>query len=120
MPFLVLATAIIFLAFQHLPVQSQSIVPGGDPQRGQVALQSWGCGSCHSIPGVTGATGTVGPALSGLSDRSFIAGHLQNTPDNMILWIMHPQQVSPGGDMPDTGVPEKVARDMAVYLYSIK
>ncbi len=118
-PFLILATAVVALALYRIPVQSQSIVPGGSPSGGRDALQSWGCGACHTIPGVTGATGKVGPALSGLSTRSFIGGHLQNTPDNMILWIMHPQQVSPGVDMPDTGVPESVARDMAAYLYSI-
>ncbi len=119
-PFLILATAAIILALHRLPVQSQSIVPGGVPSHGQAALQAWGCGSCHMIPGVTGATGTVGPTLRGLSDRSFIGGHLQNSPDNMIRWIMHPQQISPGVDMPDTGVPEDVARDMAAYLYSIR
>lgn len=119
-PFLILAAAIILLAFNHTPVQSQVIVPGGDVNRGQAALQSWGCGSCHTIPGIPGADGKVGPALSGLTNRSFIAGHLENTPDNMIQWIMHPQQISPGVDMPDTGVPASVARDMAAYLYSIK
>lgn len=119
-PFLILATAVAVLALHHIPVQSQSIVQGGIPERGRADLQTWGCGSCHSIPGVTGANGKVGPALDGLSSRSFIAGRLQNTPDNMILWIMHPQQVSPGNDMPDTGVPENVARDMAAYLYSTR
>ncbi len=118
-PFLILATAVVILALQRLPVQSQTTVPNGNPQAGQQALQSWGCGSCHTIPGVTGATGKVGPALSGLSERSYIAGHLTNTPDNMIQWIMHPQEISPGVDMPDTGVTESVARDMAAYLYSI-
>ncbi len=118
-PFLILVAAVIVLALYRLPVQSQASVAGGDPDSGKAALQAWGCGACHTIPGVTGATGKVGPALSELSNQSFIAGRLQNTPDNMIQWIMHPQQISPGVDMPDMGVPENVARDMAAYLYSI-
>lgn len=118
-PFLIIPVAIVFLAFRHIPVQSQPIVPNGNVSQGQVLLESWGCGSCHTIPGVTGATGKVGPALDHLSDRSYIAGHLQNTPENMIQWIMNPQEVSPGVDMPDSNVPEGVARDMAAYLYSL-
>lgn len=119
LPFLVLPVAIIVLAFRQIPVQSQTFVPNGNVKQGQVYLQAWGCGACHTIPDVTGATGKVGPALDHLSDRSYIAGHLQNTPDNMIQWIMHPQQISPGVDMPDSNVPENVARDMAAYLYSL-
>lgn len=118
-PFLILPVAIVLLAFHHLPVQSQAVVPGGDAKQGQVLLQAWGCGSCHTIDGVPGADGKIGPALNGMTDRSYIAGHLRNTPDNMIQWIMHPQEISPGTDMPDSGVPESVARDMAAYLYSI-
>lgn len=119
-PFLILPVAIVMLALHHIPVQSQTIVAGGDVNHGKVELQAWGCGSCHTIDGVTGANGKVGPELKGLSERSFIAGHLRNTPDNMMQWIMHPQQISPGVDMPDSAVPESVARDMAAYLYSIK
>ncbi len=119
-PFLILIAAVIVLALYRLPVQSQASVAGGDPDSGKAALQAWGCGACHTIPGVTGATGKVGPALSELSNQSFIAGRLQNTPDNMIQWILHPQEVSPGVDMPDSPIPQQIARDMAAYLYSIK
>jgi cytochrome c2 len=118
-PFVILPIAIFVLAFRHIPVQSQVIVAGGDARRGQAALQAWGCGSCHTIPGITGGDGKVGPALDSVSGHSYIAGHLRNTPDNMVLWIMHPQEVSPGVGMPDSNVPESVARDMAAYLYSI-
>jgi cytochrome c len=118
-PFVILAIAIALLSRYQLPKQSQAIVPGGNVERGRMALQSWGCGSCHTIPGVTGAYGKVGPNLEEVGMHSFIAGHLENTPDNMILWIMKPQEISPGNGMPDTGVTENMARDMAAYLYSL-
>lgn len=94
-------------------------VPNGDIQRGRAALEQYGCGSCHWIPGVTGATALVGPPLSGWAHRQYVAGQLTNTPENLIRWIMDPQQVEPGTAMPDVDVVEPVARDMAAYLYSL-
>ncbi len=117
---LLMLVALLVSACVGTSIAPQVIVPGGDPTSGRAALQAWGCGSCHTIAGVAGANGKVGPSLNGISDRSYIGGHLRNTPANMMLWIMHPQQVSPGTDMPDSGVPDAVARDMAAYLYSIR
>lgn len=96
---------------------AQEVIPVSSPQRGQAALVEYGCAACHTIPGVTRATATVGPPLTGWSDRRFIAGRLPNTPENLVTWIMSPQAVAPGSAMPDVGVPEVVARDMADYLY---
>ncbi|WAK03938.1 c-type cytochrome [Methylobacter sp. YRD-M1] len=90
----------------------------GDPARGKTALYNYGCGSCHTIPGVTGANGLVGPPLAGVGKRWYLAGMLPNTPDNMVAWIMHPQQINPKTVMPSMKVPEDTARDMAAYLYS--
>jgi cytochrome c1 len=49
-----------------------------------------------------------------------IAGLLANTPDNMREWILHPQQIKPGDEMPDMGVSEQDARDMVAYLESLQ
>jgi len=80
----------------------------------------YGCGACHVIPGVTGATGMVGPPLDGWSRRVYIAGNLANTPENLVRWIRYPQAVEPGTAMPDLGVNEADARDIAAYLYSLR
>lgn len=82
-------------------------------------MQRYGCGSCHAIPGVTGAVGTVGPPLTDWSERTYIAGSLLNTPDNLITWIMHPDAIEPGTVMPNLGVAEETARHMAAYLYTL-
>lgn len=92
-------------------------VPGGHADEAPALIDSYGCGSCHTIPGITGADGRIGPELSGIADKQNIAGRLDNTPDNLVRWISHPQQVDPGNLMPDLGVPDASARDIAAYLY---
>ena len=95
-------------------------VPGGDVQRGQAAMGRYGCGSCHTIPGVNGANARVGPPLNGWAGRTYIAGELANTPDNLIRWLKNPQEVEPGTAMPYLGVSETDARDIAAYLYTLR
>lgn len=80
----------------------------------------YGCPTCHVIPKVPGAVGKVGPSLDTLSQRSYLAGSLQNTPENLIRWIMHPQKYRPGTAMPEMGVTEQDARTIASFLESIR
>ena len=100
--------------------QIETIVMGGDPERGRVALDGFGCGTCHLIPGVKGARGMVGPPLSDFALRAYIAGQLPNQPDNLLRWLQDPQAVEPGTAMPNLGVSPAVARDMAAYLYTLR
>ena len=100
--------------------QVETLVAGGDMERGRSALDGFGCGTCHVIPGVRGAVGGVGPPLTRFADRAYIAGQLANDPQNLVLWIQDPQAVEPGTAMPDLDVGPQVARDMAAYLYSIR
>jgi cytochrome c2 len=88
-------------------------------QRGEDALGAYGCVHCHTIPGVHGADATVGPPLDDWADRAYVAGTLPNTPRNLVQWITAPQSVVPGNAMPDLGVPERTARDIAAYLYGL-
>ncbi len=90
-----------------------------DPQRGRMALSQYACSACHTIPGVTGSAPQVGPPLDGLARRPHIAGYLRNTPDNMVRWLRAPQAVDPRTAMPDLGVTEADARDMAAYLATL-
>jgi cytochrome c len=93
------------------------VVPGGNPDAGKVAIQAYGCGSCHTVPGVRGAHGLVAPPLTSFASRSFIAGEVPNTTGNLIRWIQNPQSIEPGTAMPNLGVTRDVARDIAAYLY---
>jgi cytochrome c len=76
----------------------------------------YGCPTCHVIPGVPGAAGKVGPSLKDLSQRSYLAGTLQNSPDNLVLWIQHPQRNHPGTAMPEMDVTAEDAREIAIFL----
>lgn len=95
-------------------------VYGGDPDRGVPAMIDHGCGACHSIPGVTGARGSVGPPLGGFAGRAYVAGVLPNTPAGLVSWLIDPTAHAPSTAMPDLGVTEAEARDMAAYLYTLR
>ncbi len=91
-----------------------------DAERGRRALHQYACSACHRIPGITGSDVHVGPPLAGIAGRRLIAGRLANTPDNMVRWLTATQQVKPGTAMPDLGVPERDARDIAAYLATLR
>lgn len=92
----------------------------GRVNAGKLAIDRYGCGACHYIPGVADARGRVGPSLRAVARRSLIAGKLPNQPDNLITWIRAPQHVSPGTGMPEQPIPESDARDIAAYLLTLK
>jgi mono/diheme cytochrome c family protein len=106
----------------RVPTPPVTIAAPGAPnvERGRQALYQHSCTACHTIPGVVGADVHVGPPLKGIASRQFIAGTLLNSPDNMVRWILHTQQVKPGTAMPQLGVAERDARDMAGYLATLK
>ncbi len=93
---------------------------GGRVASGKAAIGRYGCGACHVIRGIDGADGRVGPSLDGIAVRAEIAGVLANSPDAMIRWLRAPQQVVPGNGMPDQGIGDREARDIAAYLYTLK
>jgi cytochrome c1 len=97
--------------------RERPIVAGGDVERGRAALLARECGACHRIPGIPGAQGTVGPPLRDFSERLYIAGRVPNRPDELVAWIRDAPAVDPGTAMPDLGVTEAEARDIAAYLY---
>ena len=93
---------------------------GGEPDKGKLAMVKYGCDTCHNIPGVLTATATVGPPLAQIALRSYLAGRIDNTPENMIHWIRQPHSVDPQTAMPETGVTERDGRDIAAYLYTLR
>jgi cytochrome c len=92
----------------------------GDAGRGRQAIERYGCGGCHTIPGVRGARGNVGPALTGLSNRPYLAGSLVNEPSNLVDWVRRPRRLDPRTVMPDLAVTESDARDIAAFLYGAR
>jgi cytochrome c len=97
-----------------------SVTTSGDPQRGAASIVRYGCGSCHTIGGISGAVGLAGPPLTGVGSRFYIAGVLQNTPQNLVRWIQDPKAVDDKTVMPKLGVSQTDAADIAAYLYTLK
>jgi cytochrome c1 len=62
----------------------------------------------------------AGPPLTGIGSRIYVAGVLQNTPENLIRWIRHPKEVDEKTVMPDLGLSQEDATDIAAYLYTLK
>jgi mono/diheme cytochrome c family protein len=94
-------------------------VPGGNAKNGMALIESHGCGSCHEIPGIKDANGTVGPPLNNIAQRAVIAGVMPNSMPNMIAWIENPQAIVPGNAMPNLGLNDNDARDIATYLSTL-
>jgi cytochrome c len=100
--------------------QVSRITGGGDAAAGKESIRRYGCQGCHDIPGIRDARGVVGPPLEHLSKRIYLAGELPNTTENLMRWIQHPHSVHPRTAMPEMGVTDQDARDIAAYLYTLK
>ena len=95
-------------------------LPGADIARGRARIAEYGCVSCHAIPGVRGPGARVGPPLDHLASRAYLAGVLPNTPANLVRWLRDPPSVSSHTAMPNAGLSEADARDIAAYLLTLR
>jgi len=96
------------------------VVPGGDPARAPAIMAEHGCGTCHVLPGLPGAAGSVGPPLTGFAHRAYVAGIVPNRPGTVIDWLLHPAALAPETAMPNVGLDEAEARDIAAWLYTLR
>lgn len=111
---------LVIAACSHAAEREASNMVGGNTDRGRMAIEKYGCGSCHSIPGIRAAQAVVGPPLAGIAGRSYVAGVLTNSPDNLVRWIRNPPAVDNKTAMPNMGVTARDARDIATYLYTLR
>lgn len=89
----------------------------GDANRGLQLIHSYGCNSCHTIPGLA-PPGRVGPPLTKFAERQYIAGWLVNVPSNAVNWIENPKQFKPQTVMPNLHVQPVEALHITAYLYT--
>jgi len=97
-----------------------TVATGGSADRGKATIVAYNCGKCHTIPGVRDAKGVFGPPLMALSRRTYIGGNFPNNPDTLVHWVMSPQSMKPRTAMPELGLSEPQARDIAAYLYTLR
>ncbi|AYM66029.1 cytochrome C [Agrobacterium fabrum] len=91
---------------------------GGDARLAPEIFRRYGCAGCHTIPGIPGADGKVGGELRSIRERVYIGDGVNNTPENLVRWIVSPTHFSRGTAMPETGISEAEARHLAAYLYA--
>jgi cytochrome c1 len=90
---------------------------GGNPEKAMQAIVRYGCAACHDIPGAQMPGGLAAPPLADVTKRIYLGGRVNNTPDNLVRWIVNPKQFDPKTGMPVTGVTDAEARDIAAYLF---
>jgi cytochrome c oxidase subunit II len=102
--------------------QWQPAADPGDEQarRGRDVFLQGPCVMCHTIRG-TRAGSRVGPELTHLASRSTIAaGTLPNTPGHLAGWILDPQRIKPGSQMPPNSVSADDLQALLAYLGSLR
>jgi cytochrome c len=92
---------------------------GGNPEHGKKAIGKHGCAACHTIDGIS-SEAMVGPPLTRMAARSYLAGSMQNNAANLVRFIQHPRAVHKDTAMPEIGLTDQEARDIAAYLYTYK
>ncbi|MFT4067032.1 cytochrome c oxidase subunit II [Paraburkholderia sp.] len=77
------------------------------------------CAGCHTIRG-TSADGLQAPDLTHLGSRRTIAASaLSNTPDHLLDWIEHAQQIKPDALMPSIALTANEAAALSAYLATL-
>lgn len=87
---------------------------------GEELFASRGCGGCHQLRG-TDANGSIGPDLTHVASRSTLAAlTIPNTPHELADWIRDPQAIKPGNHMPNLGLSESEAAQIASFLEAVR
>jgi cytochrome c1 len=92
----------------------------GDAERGLALVSRYQCGGCHAVPQAPSESMRIAPPLEAFGRRSYIAGRVPNSPAALQRWLQDPQSLVPGTRMPDLGMSEADARDIAAYLLSLR
>jgi cytochrome c oxidase subunit 2 len=91
-----------------------------DAQRGRQLFVARTCSNCHTVMG-TPANQRIGPDLTHIASRRMLAGGaLENTPENLALWLHDPNTFKPGSNMPNLQLSKDDVRKLAVYLETLK
>jgi cytochrome c oxidase subunit 2 len=95
--------------------------PKGDAERrGQALFVHGTCAMCHAIQG-TPANARHAPDLTHLASRQTLAaGTLPNTTGHLAGWILDPQRIKPGVNMPANPLSPDDLQAMLAYLGTLK
>jgi cytochrome c oxidase subunit 2 len=105
--------------------KTRQLAPAHEPQtdmerRGQQVFMQSTCVMCHAIQG-TQAGASVAPDLTHVAARrTLAAGALPNTPSDLAGWVLDPQRVKPGSNMPPSRLPPDDLSALVAYLMSLQ
>jgi cytochrome c len=116
----VIGTTLLEADHRRAVEKDAAALTGGDPARGKKLVRQFGCVACHAVPGLAGTKTFVGPPLEGVASRMYIAGVLENKPDNLEQFLRNPRAVVPNGAMPNLGLRDADVRDLAAFLYTLR
>jgi cytochrome c oxidase subunit 2 len=121
MRFVVVAqSASDFAAWEQAQLKPSIAPATPDAIAGRNLFMEMSCVNCHAING-TNAKARVGPDLTHFATRTQFAGCiLDNSPDNVRLWLRNPQGVKPGVEMPDFNFTETQVDQLTAYLETLK
>jgi len=109
-----------FEEWQKAQLQSAKLPQAGDAAAGMALFQQMSCINCHAISG-SPAQARVAPDLTHFASRRQLgAGILENTPENLRLWLQNPQLVKPGALMPDFKFTDEQVRELVAYIETLK
>jgi len=107
----------------NLPAEEEPVatsVPASAVDRGREVFLQGSCVMCHTIRG-TVSQSRVGPDLTHVASRKTIAaGTLPNTRGNMAGWILNPQNLKIGTQMPPTLLESRDLQALLTFLESLK
>ena len=91
-----------------------------DDRRGRDVFMERGCATCHAIRG-GGAAGDSAPDLTHVASRQTLAaGSVPNTIGHLAGWILDPQGIKPGANMPTTPMRPEELHALLAYLGALK
>jgi len=88
--------------------------------RGKNVFIAARCVGCHAIDGVMDVA-PFGPNLTHLASRSTIAaGTVTNSLDHLTAWVLDPQAIKPGANMPRNPLSDADLQALIAYLGNLK
>ncbi len=98
---------------------------GSPAARGREVFLGQACIGCHNISDVnpldTATVEIYGPDLTHFASRNVFAGAtLDNTPENLAVWLANPPAVKPGSFMPNLGLSQGDIDDLIAYMESLR
>jgi cytochrome c oxidase subunit II len=107
---------------QWLAGQRQAAASPADERarHGQRVFMSGPCALCHTIRG-TEAGARLGPDLTHLASRTTLgAGIMPNNPGHLAGWIVDPQHIKPGSNMPAIALASEDLQALLAYLGGLR